>query len=241
MTFAWLHTFNLVSSPMNDEPAQDPPEGVEKPVANRTGSPRTRDGAIASFRDFLLQLLTITAGVLIALLLEGLVGWNNDRVLVNEARATIRREITDNKKSLDRHVEALGKRFDDLENTLKWVTERMQTGKSDLKVSVGFSASPLGTAAWETATRTGAIAHMDYSEVQGYAGLYSNQAVFTAQQMRTLERVTSAISLAGRVDEVTSKELEILHQDLLHLGGQLYMEREMALGLSSAYERVLEE
>jgi hypothetical protein len=206
--------------------------------------PLRRDGAdapIRSVRDFVLQLVTITAGVLIALLLEGMVGWNNNRVLVNEARVMIRREINDNKKALDRHIETVGKRFDDLENTLKWVTERMQTGKSDLKVSVGFSASPLGTAAWETAARTGAIAHMDYAEIQGYAGLYSVQAVFMAQQLRTLERVTSAISLAGRVDEVTSKELELLHQDLLHLGGQLYMEREMALGLSSAYERILKE
>jgi hypothetical protein len=225
-----------------DERSQEPAHAVA-PEAH-VAPPLRRDGAdapIRSVRDFLLQLVTITAGVLIALLLEGMVGWNNNRVLVNEARATLRREISDNKNALDRHIEAIGKRFDDLENTLKWVTERMQTGKSDLKVSVGFSASPLGTAAWETAARTGAIAHMDYTEIQGYAGLYSVQAVFMAQQLRTLERVTSAISLAGRVDEVTSKELELLHQDLLHLGGQLYMEREMAVGLSSAYERILKE
>lgn len=124
---------------------------------------------IRSVRDFFLQLVTITAGVLIALLLEGLVGWNNNRVLVNEARATIRREIADNKAALDAHLEGVEERSKDLQNTLNWATERLKTGKSDLKVSVGFSASPLSTAAWETAARTGALT---YSDVQKYPNLY---------------------------------------------------------------------
>ena len=43
-------------------------------------------------REILVQLVTITAGVLIALFFDGLVAWNQDRQLVNEARRTIRRE-----------------------------------------------------------------------------------------------------------------------------------------------------
>ena len=194
---------------------------------------------IRSVRDFLLQLLTITAGVLIALLLEGLVGWNQNRVLVNEAKATIRREIADNREALDKHLKGVEERSRDLENTLTWATERLKTGKSDLKVSIGFSASPLSTAAWETAARTGALAHMKYSDVQKYANLYSVQALYTAGQLRTLERVTSAISLAG--DDVTPKEMEVLHQEVLHLRGDLFMVLEIGKGLSAAYGDLLKE
>ena len=55
--------------------------------------------------DYVFSFITITAGVLIALLINGLVQWNDNRELVAEARATINREIADNKKEL---AEALG-------------------------------------------------------------------------------------------------------------------------------------
>ncbi len=51
---------------------------------------------LASFRDLLAELAIITAGVLIALLLGGLVGWFDHRALAREARTNITREIRDN-------------------------------------------------------------------------------------------------------------------------------------------------
>ena len=65
------------------------------------------------------------------------------------------------------------------------------------------------------------------------------QALYTARQLRTLERVTSAISLAR--EEVLAKELEVLHQEVVHLAGDLYMEREIGRSLSTAYESMLKE
>src|SRR5262245_25696016 len=59
--------------------------------------------AAHSLKEFLLQLLTITAGVLIALLIEGMVEWNHHRTLVREAKEMIAREIADNKGALARH------------------------------------------------------------------------------------------------------------------------------------------
>ena len=44
-----------------------------------------------SFADYAFQLITVTAGVLIALFIDGLADWNNNRQLVAEARATIAR------------------------------------------------------------------------------------------------------------------------------------------------------
>ena len=42
---------------------------------------------IHTVRDFLLQLMTITAGILIALSLEGAIEWSQHRTLVSEVKA----------------------------------------------------------------------------------------------------------------------------------------------------------
>jgi hypothetical protein len=42
---------------------------------------------IHGWRDFLVQLVTITAGLLIALALEGLVEWLNHRHIMHQAQA----------------------------------------------------------------------------------------------------------------------------------------------------------
>ena len=48
------------------------------------------------WRDFLLHLLTITIGLLIALSLEGLVDWRHHRHLVHEAETNLHGEIVRN-------------------------------------------------------------------------------------------------------------------------------------------------
>ncbi len=54
--------------------------------------------AARSLKDFFLQLLTITVGVLIALSIEGIVEWRHHRMLVRDAKAMIALEISDNRK-----------------------------------------------------------------------------------------------------------------------------------------------
>ena len=71
--------------------------------------------AIHSWKDFGIQLVTITAGILIALSLEGVRETWRDRALVREARANIRREIADNKREVDDEIGTMadrGKRVD---------------------------------------------------------------------------------------------------------------------------------
>jgi hypothetical protein len=54
--------------------------------------------AIHSWKGFGIQLATITAGILIALSLEGVRETVRDRALVREARENIRHELADNQK-----------------------------------------------------------------------------------------------------------------------------------------------
>ena len=54
------------------------------------------------FGDFLLHLLTITVGLLIAVGIEGCVEWRHHRHLAADARETMRAEIEHNAKTLDK-------------------------------------------------------------------------------------------------------------------------------------------
>src|SRR4029077_19740277 len=75
------------------------------------------------FRDFLLHLLTITIGLLIALSLEGCVEWRHHRELVREAEdglhgeiarneqavASLKSQIAEQQKELDADLDVLAK------------------------------------------------------------------------------------------------------------------------------------
>jgi len=80
----------------SEEPAADPAavQGVSVDI-------HPPHGPIRSWKDFLLQLVTITAGVLIALSLEGVREWSHYRTLVREARETLAREIAENMKEVN--------------------------------------------------------------------------------------------------------------------------------------------
>lgn len=54
-----------------------------------------------TFADYAFQFVTVTAGVLIALLIDGLVDWNHNRELVATARQMIAREVAGNLKELE--------------------------------------------------------------------------------------------------------------------------------------------
>jgi hypothetical protein len=59
------------------------------------------DHPITGWKDTAKHLAIITAGVLIALALEGIVSWADHRLLVREATANLIAELRTNKKELD--------------------------------------------------------------------------------------------------------------------------------------------
>src|SRR5262245_548545 len=95
-------------------------------------SPPMKPGRKYVFADYVFQLVTTTAGVLIALLVNGLVDWSGDRALVREARSTIAREIAVNKRELQGMVEQIDDRAKDLTNALNLAEDLMATGQSTI-------------------------------------------------------------------------------------------------------------
>ena len=197
---------------------------------------------IHSVRDFVLQLATITVGVLIALSLEGLVEWNHYRTLVREARETIAREIADNKKELDGALADLDTRQKDLDAAIRLANELVEAKKSEIRqVSLGFFFAELSTASWQSAERTGAVAHMDYSEVQEYSRLYGTQQLFADHQRRVLDRLGGALAImaAGDPHSAAVRDLEVFRQQVLALRSDIGILQQLGQQLTGLYGKAL--
>jgi hypothetical protein len=192
-------------------------------------------------KEFLFQLVTITAGVLIALAIDGVVDWKHNRDLVREATATISREVTDNKAALERHLADADTREKDVDNSLQLAKELLATKTSSIhNITLGFHLSTLSTAAWQTAERTGAVAHMEYADVQKYAKLYNLQALYEGEQRRVMEQVVAALSSMGEEPDAASPaDLERFRQQLLAVRGMLLIDRQLADGLLKSYKETL--
>jgi hypothetical protein len=72
-----------------------------------------------SASDYTFQFITVTAGVLIALLIDGLVDWNNNRELVAAAHASIAREVADNLKEIEGLPKSISSANDEVEKLLE--------------------------------------------------------------------------------------------------------------------------
>jgi hypothetical protein len=144
-------------------------------------------GPIETWRDFFVHLVIITLGLLIALALEGIVGYIHERRLVHEANPNIASEMRDNQKDVEDTVKAAIQYQKDMKHLIAQM-EQMKTG-SELKGSVNltFEKADLNTASWQTAAATHAIAYMRYRDVKRYEDVYGLQADFELAQERAMD------------------------------------------------------
>ena len=196
-----------------------------------------------TLKEFVFQLVTITAGVLIALAIDGVVEWKQNRDLVREATATITREITDNRAALERHLAEADTREKDTDHALQLMQDLLAAKVSDVKqLNLSFHLSTLSSAAWQSAERTGAVAHFEYATVQKYAKLYNVQALYEGEQRRVMAQVVSALStLSGNLDphQAAPADLERFRQHVLALRGALLVDRQLGDSLLRAYKETL--
>jgi len=198
-------------------------------------------GPILSLKEFLIQLVTIAAGILIALSLEGLLEWNHYRILVREARETISREIADNKKDVDDVLANSNTRKTSLDSALRLANELLGEKKSDIqKTELRLNIADFSRASWQTAERTGALGHMEYSEVRRYSELYDLQELFVQQQRRSLDRLAAAVAVIETDPRHAAPgDLETFRQHVRALRGELIIEEQVGRQLAAAYEKTL--
>lgn len=157
-------------------------------------------GPIRSPKDFLLHLLAITVGLLIALSLEASVGWFHDRRLVTEARENIAQEIHDNQQSLAREMNALPTEEQQLEKLLSVVNAEERGGTATPDQHLVWTVTRLSDSSSNTAFSTGAVGHMNYDEVRRYSQLYALQQMFNNSMARYLESRRDMYAFLTRVN-----------------------------------------
>jgi hypothetical protein len=202
--------------------------------------------AIHSWKDFGIQLVTITAGILIALSLEGVRESIRDRALVREARQNIHREIADNKRELDGEIASMPERSKKIDIALRFANELLKTKHTDIhEVGLALNFPTLSTASWQTAERTGALAHMDYGEVQSYAGLYAFQEFLASQHRRAIDTLAAAIGILtasedGDPTKASPADIERFREQVVSLRSILFVEDQMTKTASDRYKKALE-
>lgn len=203
-------------------------------------------GGIRSWKDFGLQLVTITAGVLIALSFDGIRESFHNRALVREARENIRREIADNKREIDGEIAHTAARGKQIDTALQFAHELLKAKRTDIHhLELQLEFPTLSTASWQTAERTGALAHMDYAEVQKYATLYDFQNIIAAQHRRALDTMSMALGIIADSDggdptNASAAELERFRQQIVALKSILFVEEQMSQTASERYRKALE-
>ena len=168
---------------------------------------------IHTVKDFLLHLLTITIGLLIALGLEGIVEWRHHQHLVAEANATLREEVQHNSQVMNRHVERLKKERLELKENLqalgKIQNDPGNKSLQDPSLTADFSNIGLQQTAWKTAQSTGALSYMPYNEAQRYADIYEQQDAFLKAQQGIVEDQAAIEGLVAKFNLAESKNIAL--------------------------------
>jgi len=148
---------------------------------------------IDSLRKFIIELLTITCGIVIALGLESAVeSWRHHRE-AGEARERIHSEMRDNMKSVDSLVkEAPGELANLKKLILLCQKERARRGSaseasSNHGVNLSFTMVTLRTTAWSTAQSTGIVSYIPYEEAAHFTSDYAFLADVVELQQKTVE------------------------------------------------------
>ncbi|NYF91157.1 hypothetical protein RBB79_16195 [Tunturiibacter empetritectus] len=159
---------------------------------------------IHGVKDFLLHLLTITVGLLIAVGIEGCVERHREHKLANEARATMREEIEDNSKVMEGAVADVQKEKSLMQKNMDLLS-RIQVNPKDQEsdgpsINASFSNKSLKGTAWKTAQTTGALGYMPYAEAQRYADIYQAQDAFLAAQDKNWEDQSQLLGVIGKTN-----------------------------------------
>jgi hypothetical protein len=145
------------------------------------------------------HLAIITAGVLIALTLEGIVSWVDHRMLVREAVANLTQEIRNNKKELNGLFASFEKenhQLEHLDDLAQLVLDRKAPEK--MTADLSSNSAELKNAAVTTGQITGAFGYMEYGQVSRYAEVYDFQAQFMRLQEREGQNFLAVLAFIGR-------------------------------------------
>jgi hypothetical protein len=200
---------------------------------------------IIGWRDFLLHLITITIGLLIALSLEGLVEWQHHRHLVQDAEASLQTEIHKNANSMPDVLQGLDKEQAALTQDVVVLKEMMQTHKvpEHGQLTVGFAIRRFEGVGWKTAQSTGALSYMPYDRAQEFSDIYNDQSELEASEQVAARDTIVALApfLNSDYSQVAPSvdQLQMMEGKIEVLQGQLLIVKSFMQGLNDDYTKFL--
>jgi hypothetical protein len=129
------------------------------------------EGPTNSFKDFVIHIVIVTIGILIALGLEGVREAISVRHIVRDARENFHVELVGNRQSLDKEMNNDTKTLATLDQIIADLP-KLRKNPAELRARVA-KVYPTGyffsSSRWESALSTGALGHMSADEVTQYA------------------------------------------------------------------------
>ena len=193
---------------------------------------------------FVFEIVTITAGILIALWIDGIKEDRKDQALVRSAQEQLAREIADNARdvaatsgSRDTHMKALAEGLH--------AVDALRNSRTPIPAlpALGLNSPSFPRSAWDAAARTGALALMDYPHAKAYTELYDLQDVVDRAQQRYLDRLAEQSTEFFLVTQrppgfdTRGANIETARTQALALLGAFETYRTLMAQLAKAYEK----
>lgn len=197
---------------------------------------------VHGIRDFLLHLLTITVGLLIALGLEAAVEWRHHVHLRHEAEENIRREIRDNQKDLRDVLNSVPGEQTNFKTLAAFLQAHAAGQPAEIhSVNIAVQLVTPQDASWQTAGATGALAYMGYGEVQKFAVVYQLQKKLDAVQDTTLQPIITLLAAmsGGDPSHLSKQESTAAATQVLEVMAHIETMRELAVDLNKKYDEAL--
>lgn len=197
------------------------------------------------WRDFLLHLVTITIGLLIALSLEGIVEWQHHRHLVHEAEASLHAEIKSNADGMASTMASLHKNQAQLTRDIDVLKTLIATGHlpRHSSMTINFSIVTFDDVSWKTAQSTDALSYMPYDMAKEYAGIYATQdELQSAEQQAARDAIISLAPILDITDkdpDPTPAQGAVFKQNIETLQGQLLLVDTLLRSLDGQYKAFL--
>lgn len=195
-----------------------------------------------SLREFLVEIGTITAGILIALGLEaGVEAWHHQE-LVEQASTNLRRELQDNRKNLAKSLATERSAVEGLGKMSEYANSRISGGGSaEPKIAINVDFAEMRTAAWESTVATQALSYMPYEDAQALALAYSGSRTFNGlQQEARKPYIEMAATISGKPEAMNNEQLREVQRTVTM--NRMYATTALATGqeLLKVYDRALE-
>lgn len=200
---------------------------------------------VHGWRDFLIHLLTITIGLVIALSLEGCVEWRHHRQLVHEAVSSLDGEIKTNAEMTAGALEDIRKEQESLKKdvaVMKRIISNPKTPNHD-EMTVDFRIRAFDDVSWRTAQSTGALGYMEYEQAHQYSDLYAEQnEIYLAEQQAVRDTVLAVgpfLNLTKDEANPSGEEAVRAKEHFEVLQGQLMYIENLVTSLDAEYKKFL--